>query len=244
MVNFSRWRLTALALGTLAVFPAVAPAAVITATGTGSRNGSGTFNVPVAQFNSSLGTLNSITIVGNVFAGGSHGLENLDATSNTIVITHTSTVSLGLPNPPAGAFIGATTLNISSPPPGGTIAFPAFDGVDDKGGTSGQTFSGLSATGSNQTTTLTSAAALAAFTGGGTVNFLGNAANVSSADASGNVSTSFLTTAGANVQVTYDYTPRTTAVVPAPPSAILVGVGLMTAFGSSRLRRRRAALAV
>ncbi len=229
---------TLVAVLALAALPRVAFADVITRTGTGSRTGTGAFNVTVGQFDPTQGTLNSITVTGNVFTGGSHGFENLEPNaSNTISQTHNSSVNLNLPG--GGAFIPSTLLDITTPP-GPTITLPQFDGTLDFGGTSGRSFNGLSATGANQSTVLTGAA-LAAFIGTGNVNFAGNSNNTSSANGTGNQASTFTTNSGGNVSLAYNFTPFAPPpppAIPEPTTLALLSVAF-GAFGARRLFARR-----
>src|SRR5262249_50105220 len=82
----------------------------------------------------------------------------------------------------------------------------SWDGVNDFGGTSGRDFGNLSVPGS-RTITLTSAAALADYTGSGTVTMTETAAANSAATGGGNLLARISSTSPATITVVYHYTP-------------------------------------
>ena len=117
----------------------------------------------LSQFDSSLGTLNSVIISLTGSINQSLVAENIGGSADALT-------------PVAGGTLrfrqgGSVVLNQVLPTTSGTTFFAtAFDGTDDKAGTSGVNFGILSASASN-TVTLTDPADLAGFIGAG---FLSN----------------------------------------------------------------------
>jgi hypothetical protein len=111
----------------------------------------------------------------------------------------------------------------------------AFDGVVDFGGTSGMTYSGLTAQKFEQSI-YTDATTLAMFTGMGTSMFTFDAAAVSVATGAGGITSVFNTTAGGIVEVIYTYR-EVPKQVTAPSQIALLGFGLLAFAGFRRIRK-------
>lgn len=184
----------------------------------------------LAQFDGSLGTLNSVTLALTGSINQTLQAENLGGSADNLT-------------PVAGGTIrfrqgGSVVLNQVLPTTTGvTFAATSFDGSDNKSGTSGINFGVLSASASN-TVTLTSAADLAGFIGMGfltsyDLRAIGNGLIESD---NGNISQIIQTEALASVIVTYDYTPTAPTPVPEPTSMALIGLG---ALGLAAARRRK-----
>lgn len=178
------------------------------------------------QFDSLLGTLNSITVTLYGAVNQTLSAENKGATADNLT-------------PVAGGDIrfrqgGSTMLAQVLPTTTGTaFAASAYDGVSDFGGTSGINFGTLSADGTTVVTL--SGAALTAFIGTGTLTgFDVRAAGNGRIDSdNGNLLSDIQTEAFAHIQLDYNYTRN---AIPEPASMALVGLGMM---GMMALRRRR-----
>jgi uncharacterized repeat protein (TIGR01451 family) len=124
-------------------------------------------------------------------------VENEDPSPVTITGTVSGTLNLsGLD------FNTLVTTSASSR----TFHASSWDGVNDFGGTSGRDFGNLSVPGS-RTITLTSAAALADYTGSGTVTMTETAVANSAASGGGNLLVRISSTGSASITVVYHYTP-------------------------------------
>lgn len=181
------------------------------------------------QFDSALGTLNSVTIALTGEINQTIQAENTGASADNLT-------------PVAGGTIrfrqgGSVVLNQVLPTTtGSTFAATAFDGAKDFAGTSGINFGILSASASN-TVVLTSAADLAGFIGTGVLSgydLRSIGGGLVESD-NGNLAQEFSTEAKASVVLTYDYTAAPTQV-PEPASMALIGLG---ALGLAAVRRRK-----
>jgi hypothetical protein len=182
--------------------------------------------IGVQGFDPALGSLNSVTVGFTGTGLFTQFFENTSPLSgNILVSTHTLAMSLLQPD-------AATSLFNLNQFEAHTYAVNPFDGTLDFGGTSGgtQTY-GVNLVGS---TILTSGAGLTQFTSASPVSLYLNAvATFSSSDTTGNSARGGMISAGANVSVTYDYTP-----VPEPSSFALMFGGLLLLPATRRALRR------
>ena len=183
----------------------------------------------IAQFDASLGTLNSatITLLGTV--SGSVSYESLDAAPSSVTTSISAEVSLSTSALDSLIVVLPTQTEIRSA--------TAFDGAIDFAGTSGGSIANLNANLSGST--VLTGASLAEFIGNGFVDFTLNGTGVSSASGSGNLATIFQTAAGGTVTVTYDYSDAP-APVPLPAGGLLLLSGLA---GMSVMKRKKKQLA-
>jgi hypothetical protein len=156
-----------------------------------------TKTLTVPQFDPSLGMLVSVQIVNAGIFTSDIKVESLDGGPSTITATDSGTLTL------AGQGVSGLVTNSST---SRTFSATAFDGIIDFNGTSGHDFGAQAASGSNSTT-VTDAADLAAYTGTGFVTFTEVAHATSSASGAGNLITQISTSAAANVMVIYQYIP-------------------------------------
>lgn len=173
------------------------------------------------KFDTTLGTLNSITFTLDGYVLGTGKAENMDATDADITLDLEAMLKLKRPS---------GTLIVESLPLFESIDHvAAFDGVADFLGADTIIHSGVSASDSEAVTLISSSdKALFSIAGSGTIALPVTASGISSASGPGNVSEQFGTQASANVSVVYDYTP-----LPEPMTLSLL------ALGSLALIRRR-----
>ena len=184
--------------------------------------------VNIPRFDSSLGTLLTITfqLTGN--ATGDAMFENKSTTASMLVTSEqTATISLMRPD--------LTTL-VQVVPLATTIdTMPTYDGVLDYAGTSGKTYFGLSASLVN-TVTLSSITAsdMALFVGAGNIALPATATGGGTlSNVGGKLNGEVTTQAGAGVRVTYTY--QVVAVPDAGSTWVLLLTGLaMLPIGALR----------
>jgi len=179
-------------------------------------------NLTLEQFDSSLGTLNQVTINYSGTTASNFQFESLDATSATLSFNNNGQFLFGGLISDTLNTSGSTTVNVSE-----------FDGSIDFVGTSGGSVGPIIDSVSETLTTLTG---LAAYIGTGTFSINVIANGLSSVNGAGNLITRTNTQALANIQVVYEYTAFPNQV-PEPGSLALVGLAL-ACIGFSSLRRK------
>lgn len=212
---------TVLAIAAVCGVAAAASAATITHNGaiaTQTTNWNTPISLPL--FDPALGTLTNVswTLGGNV--EGSASFESLDAGPTAVTLDLAATLTLFAPD--------NSVLQVTIPTVNTVVNASAFDGTIDFGGTSGGIFANLSGNaiaGNNSSVP----AFLALFTGVGLTSISLDAAGSSAGTGGGNLITQFATSAGANFEIVYTYTP-----VPTPGALALLGLGGIVAG-----RRRR-----
>lgn len=163
----------------------------------------------VAQFNSSLGTLNSVQIILNGNLTSDVKVENLDAAPSTVNAQVNGNLSLQGPG-------GSTLLSVAPTITENSTSLAAFDGTLDYGGTSGHDFGAQSAS-AQQSISLTSN--LSAWEGSGNVSLTETAQSSSLVSGSGNEQVNIASEGSGSVTVIYNYTPTPPPAPPAPPAS-------------------------
>jgi len=181
-----------------------------------------THNLTLQQFDTTLGSLNSVTFNYGGSVSSAFSVESLDGAAATVTANSSAALLFGGPI--------SQTVNIS----GSTSqALSAFDGTIDFGGTSGANIGPVLASDAASVVILSG---LASFIGTGAYDVNVTASGKSNASGSGNLLSMVNTQALANITVIYDYTARPPVAVPEPASMALVGLGMM---GLAAVRRRK-----
>jgi hypothetical protein len=220
------WKILAagFAVATLAPIGA-AEAAILTYTDSVSRritNFADAFSI--TQFDTSLGTLNSVTFELAGTVDGTIGLENRDNSPATVSGTLRARIALDSPT--------GDPLVVVLPDVTESVPLPAYDGVTNFDGASGETFTGLTNTRTNSAT-LTSG--FDAFLGTGNISLGVSATGESFAQGTGNFASFFDTFAAANLRVIYDYTEAPTGV---PEPGMSLAAFAIVGAGAAKLRKR------
>jgi hypothetical protein len=183
-------------------------------------------SVSVSKFDPSLGTLNSITFELSGHVEGGAKFESLDSSPTTVTMNLTADIELQRPD--------TSTIVITTPLVQTVDSVTAYDDVLDFGGTSGKTYTNLSADDSDSAVSPPPASDLTLFTGLGNITLPVTATGASSGTGAGNLVLQFNAMASATVKVTYDYEP-----VPEPFALRLLSVGTVAlcAYGWRRWRR-------
>ncbi len=167
----------------------------------------GTQAQSVAQFNPSLGTLNSVQIQLNGTLSSDVKVENLDSSSSTVNAQVNGNLSLLGP--------GGNSLLSATPTLSENTSLSAFDGTLDYGGTSGHDF-GVQSASAQQSVTLTND--LSAWEGTGNVSLTESAQSSSTVSGSGNQQVQIASQGSGVATVIYNYTPATTPTTTTPPT--------------------------
>lgn len=189
-----------------------------------------TKTLSVSQFDSSLGTLNSVTVELTGHVEGRIRAQNLSTTAATAVDMDLKAV--------VSAEFGGLTLVETFPLVERSRTLDAYNGTDPW-------FTGVSSFTStwllgsdSESASLINPADLSGYIGSGTVDFVMAGQGVSSHNGGGNLLVAFQQKAGADLTVTYDYTPAT--VVPLPAAAPLLLGGVFVLGGLARRRNKAA----
>jgi hypothetical protein len=186
-------------------------------------------DVKVPQFDPSLGTLNSISIVAKGTGNFTQFFENAGPSAGQLSIGQSVHMVLDMPDKTTPIL----SINQSE---SHTYSFTPFDGNVDFGGTSGEkSTSAISASGNG---VITSASGLLQFTGNGFTDLYLNAdgeINLPSGLTGGNLIVGGLLTAGAQFTIQYDYSAVPEASTWLGAAAALLGLVL----GWRRSARKR-----
>ncbi len=185
-----------------------------------------TDSVTIPKFDPSLGTLNSIEFILAGHVEGSAAFESMDSGPATVTMDLSAVLTLQRPD---------TTIIVNAIPLFHTVdSASAYDGTLDYGGTSGKTYSDVSADKTENKISPPPASDLVLFTGVGNITLPVIATSNSSGSGAGNLVLEFSTLASADVTVRYNYT-----AVPEPASllAFLPGIGGMVGFVLRRKNR-------
>ncbi len=178
----------------------------------------------ISQFDSSLGTLTSVTLSFSGHNTGTLAAENL-ATAGTLNLAGTATYNL---NSAVWNLTGSATA-------AHVFNAAGFDGSVDYGGASGATFTNATGAYANS---LTLTSGLEAFIGSGQLAFGVNVVGGSSYTGTGAAVVTFAQSADAALSVTYHYTtPGAISVVPEPGTQALFLLGLALIGWTARHRR-------
>lgn len=159
--------------------------------------------VTVSRFDPDLGDLLSVDFELEAFTEGAAMFESLDAQPATVTLNFSVSIALQRPD--------MSVLLTSSPTVQTIDNATAYDGTTDFGGTSGVSHPNLNANQVETTSSPPPASDLALFTGPngnpGTISLPVVAMGNSSGSGAGNLILQFMSMAGANVTVTYNFAP-------------------------------------
>ena len=170
----------------------------------------------INPFDTSLGTLDSVTIEFNGLMSGDARSESLDAQPATLTWNLEGLFTLVGPN--------NTTLFTETATVRDSAEVAAYDGTTDFQGPSAVSFIGLTGNVSGEKT-FTNDSVFNAFLGTEPVDFLFSAETISIVTGTANIVNAIATKAQADVTVTYDYTPSEPE--PVPEASSVLGLGLV-----------------
>lgn len=220
-----------IALSLVTAFGSMSSAQAATITfsdSTGVQTTNWTDTLVFGKFDTSLGTLTSITFNLDGTVQGMGNAESLDASPSNVTLTLRSLLTLTRPD--------ASALVVTNPVFSQTFAFSRYDGRIDFEGTSGGTTGTVSSTKSDFfiSSSASDFALFSAF-GGGTINLGLSAMGNSNGTGSGNLVTQFSTAAAGNASVTYTYT----AAEVSEPASVVMMLGGLGLIGLARRRARK-----
>ena len=180
----------------------------------------------ITAFNTSLGTLDSVTVSYTGSEDSSFQLTNTASGSETFHFSETLYYSLNNANGAINSDVNGLAPEIDNVPL--TSITLASEGIKSYGPFTSST--------APATETITSPSELADFEGNGN---LGNFLITTSTDTNfvgggGNIKLTGSTTADGSVTVTYDYTPGPPPVVPEPGTLVMFGTGILGLAGLLR----------
>ena len=184
-----------------------------------------TQDIVLPQFNTALGTLNSITLSLNGSILGSFRFENTGSSSGTPTLTTSSLLTIKR--------LDGTTLLEANPVASITETVGPYDGITNFEGTSGRTYNNQPASDSVVLNLLPSSSDFSLFTGTGNLTLPVSTSGSSWVTGGGNLAVLFLCDTGASGTVIYDYTP-----VPEPSGIIAMLAGLTGLAGVVARRRK------
>lgn len=215
---------TMLIVGLLATAAGSAQAATITHNGSKmitTTSWTENFNIP--QFDDFGGTrvLDSVKLTLDGDVEGNANVESLNQGASNVMINLQATITMTLMGDVLGVVIPVANESFMA----GT-----FDGTIDFAGSSGTMFTDLMGSDMTMSTLVAGMDDLSPFIGNGTVPLVANAVGTSNGSGAGNLILQFMTDAGLDFSVTYDY-----HLVPTPGAA-----GLLAFAGAAgSIRRRR-----
>jgi len=183
-----------------------------------------TQNLTIPKFDTTLGTLVSVSFDLKGDVQGTAKFESLDASPTTVEMDLQAMLKLQRPD--------HTTLVVTLPIVSTIDDVTTFDGYQDYGGTSGRTHTNLSGTKTESATT-SLAGDLVLFSGTGDIVLPVVTTGISSGSGAGNLVQQFNTSAGAEATVTYNFT-----TVPEPSSVLSFMSGIVGITGLM-IRRRK-----
>ena len=151
----------------------------------------------LTQFDPSLGTLTSVDLIAQGSTSTHAVAENMDAGTAAIKAEVSADIKFN---------VGGTTLE-ATPSTTVNVTAQGFDGQADLKGASSHNFGTIPLTGSFNSTTLTDASSLAAFTGTGTVPVSQQTNAKACVCGAGNLLAMVSTQSSGSVKVVYHYTP-------------------------------------
>jgi len=213
-----------LIVGLLATAAGSAQAATITHNGSKmitTTSWNENFNIP--QFDDQGGNrvLDSVKITMSGDVEGNANVESLNMGPSDVMINLQATITL--------SHMG-DVLGVVIPVASETFMAGTFDGAIDFAGSSGTMFNNLMGTDMTMDTLVNGMDDLSPFIGLGTIPLVASAAGTSNGSGAGNLILQFMTDAGLDFSVTYDY-----HLVPTPGAA---GVLALAGIAGSTRRRR------